>query len=318
MSHDLGRLPFPEQLAQIDAGLASGRGLEALLNAAGRLRDAEPLAYAIRRLAEAGALDTPPLPDALSALFLELSDTGVHRVLRHLERARGPVSLGAVVNAISGAMRALPIERLAAVCLMDRFLKNADPAAREALAAEAFAACREALFANDPARLGDPLLARVPGARLAELDASGGPAWGERLRAFAARVLDVLEAMPKSLSQANAEELLSRRVYTDPGHFLFELLQNAEDAGARRWRVEVGPRRVAVWHDGTPFDAKDVVGVLSIGQTTKKKGQIGFFGVGFKAVYEICERPQVYSGHFAFEIADISIPRRLAGRPPAG
>ena len=36
----------------------------------------------------------------------------------------------------------------------------------------------------------------------------------------------------------------------------------------------------------------------------KSSDQIGFFGVGFKSVYEICERPQVYYGPFAFEIAD--------------
>ena len=35
---------------------------------------------------------------------------------------------------------------------------------------------------------------------------------------------------------------------------------------------------MTAWHDGAPFDARDVVGVLSIGQTTKSKDQIGFFG----------------------------------------
>ena len=46
----------------------------------------------------------------------------------------------------------------------------------------------------------------------------------------------------------------------------------------------MGEREVRVWHDGVAFDAKDVVGVLSIGQTTKGLGQIGLFGVGFVLV----------------------------------
>ena len=60
---------------------------------------------------------------------------------------------------------------------------------------------------------------------------------------------------------------------------------------------------------------RDLVGVTSIGQTTKRKQQIGFFGVGFKSVYEVTERPQVYSDVYEFEIADVSIPRALRRRP---
>ena len=69
------------------------------------------------------------------------------------------------------------------------------------------------------------------------------------------------------------------------------------------------------------FDARDVVGVCSIGQTTKRKDQIGFFGVGFKSVYEVTDRPQIFSDVYQFEIADVSIPKVLRQRPtdlPAG
>ncbi|MEZ4473560.1 MAG: hypothetical protein R3F60_22780 [bacterium] len=131
-------------------------------------------------------------------------------------------------------------------------------------------------------------------------------------------MLDVLAAQPRSLSLARAEELLSQRIYTEPGHFLAELLQNADDAGARSWRVTFTEDTVEVRHDGAPFDVRDVVGVLSIGQTTKVAGHIGLFGVGFKSVYAVCERPRIYSDVFAFEIADVSLPRPLARRPQGG
>jgi hypothetical protein len=339
----LPTLPFAAQLRLIDRELDNGSASDALLRALAALRDHEPLAHAVVRAAQSGMLTA--VAGAVAAVFTTLPDTGVQRVLRATisaeQRAIMPAEQRAViVAAVRAAMETLPLARCAALCLMDRWLKNASPDTRAAVVAGAVAALEAALAPSAQDAQGGPgapethatqaahdaldalpdeVLMRVPGQELARL-AAAQPAGmrarlDARLSAFAGRVLDVLGAAPKSLSQANAEELLSRRVYTDPGHFLVELLQNAEDAGARAWRVDIGDHDVAVWHDGTPFDAKDVVGVLSIGQTTKHKEQIGFFGVGFKSVYEICERPQVYSGPFCFEIADVSIPRRLAGRP---
>lgn len=314
----LATLPFAAQLRVIEHELDSGRAPAALLRALAGLRDHEPLARAILRAGQAGLLSAAP--DALAEVLTMVPDTGVQRVLRALDRTPIPAAQrDAVVAAVERALETLPLERAAALCLMDRWLKNASPKTREAVVERAVAALARALADSALGSLAGEVLMRVPGQRLASVAAAlpeGARAAREaRLAAFAGRVLDILGAAPKSLSQANAEELLSRRVYTDPGHFLVELLQNAEDAGARTWRADIGDHDVAVWHDGTPFDAKDVVGVLSIGQTTKHKEQIGFFGVGFKSVYEICERPQVYSGPFCFEIADVSIPRRLAARP---
>ncbi|ACY18265.1 transglutaminase-like domain-containing protein [Haliangium ochraceum] len=334
----LSTLPFAAQLQLIERALATGEREEiaALVRALAALRDHEPLAYAVVRGAQGDRLDA--LAEVITEVFREVPDTGVQRVLRALDRNPVPgEQQDIIVTAVRRALESLPLARVAALCLMDRWLKNASPAQREAVADRALTHLRAALQRapssdsvngvngggdgeSDPLdKIPDELLMRVPGARLYaladELPAPRRAALAARLGAFATRVLDILEAAPKSLSQANAEELLSRRVYTDPGHFLVELLQNAEDAGARCWRADIDAREVSVWHDGVPFDAKDVVGVLSIGQTTKHKEQIGFFGVGFKSVYEICERPQVYSGPFRFEIADVSLPRRLAARP---
>ena len=290
-----------------------------LLRVLAQLPDHEPIAHTLRVLVAQGGLSAPATVEALRAVFATLPDTGLQRIVRGFDRvAAGPSE--PLVDCVVDALQRLPLKRLPAVCLLDRWLKNTDPAARTALDRAALEAIGGRLEAAECDRIEDTALVRLPGVRFAELDALAesrgcAAAWQARLEVFADRVVALLQIQPRSLSQANAEEILARRVYTDPGHFIVELLQNAEDAGARRFELHVDNVGVSVWHDGAPFDARDVVGVLSIGQTTKAQDQIGFFGVGFKSVYEICERPQVHSRLFSFEIADVSIPRRLSARP---
>ena len=303
----LAGLPFPEQKRMISAAVSRGGELADLVEDLASLPDFEPLAVALRRMGQDGSLAEPPVVAALNRLLASLPDHGVQRVLSSLD----PITLGqaqtrAMVSCVTEAATALPIGRIATVCLAARWLRKAAPVAAERLMREAETCCDAC---PDPVAADDTLLIHVCGNKLASL--ARDPLWQARVEAFAADVIDVLSAQPKSLSQANAEELLARRVYAEPGHFLFELIQNAEDAGAETWEVDLRPDEVLIWHDGEPFDARDVVGVLSIGQTTKRADQIGLFGVGFKAVYEVCERPQIASGPFRFEIADVSIPRRL-------
>lgn len=82
--------------------------------------------------------------------------------------------------------------------------------------------------------------------------------------------------------------LLSER-YADRTHFIYEILQNAEDALSRRdaWQ---GSRSVAfqlsgdalrIRHFGVPFDEADVRGICGIGESTKDLTAIGRFGIGF-------------------------------------
>ena len=313
----LPSLPYAQQLRIIRDCISSRSQLAPMLGILAGLPDHEPLSQAFCQLAEAGLLDE--VAPTLAHLFVSLPDTGIGRVLRGLgEAAINPRQHAHLVDALSAAVRSLPVERIAALCLMDRWLKNSAPESRAALIDEAFKQAEDALVRRAP--VPHNVLLRIPGSRLATLDAvaqalSAQEAWSNTTAAFARQVLDLLQALPRSLSQANAEELLAKRVYTDPGHFLVELLQNAEDAAATHCIIAIDSDAARVWHNGVPFDAKDVVGVLSIGQTTKAREQIGFFGVGFKSVYEISERPRIDSGLFCFEIADVSIPRRLHPEP---
>lgn len=106
--------------------------------------------------------------------------------------------------------------------------------------------------------------------------------------------------------------------YDDRTHFIFELLQNAEDALARRdaW---TGPRRVAftlspetllLSHYGKPFDELDVRGICGIAESTKDESSIGRFGIGFKSVYTFTDRPEIHSGDEAFAVENYVLPRR--------
>jgi hypothetical protein len=93
------------------------------------------------------------------------------------------------------------------------------------------------------------------------------------------------------------------------GRYIFELLQNANDAiqDARETQAETGgkPYRVRieltnnaliVANDGTPFQEKDVDSIHQWGKSSKDPNKsIGYKGIGFKSVLEITESPQIFS-----------------------
>lgn len=109
------------------------------------------------------------------------------------------------------------------------------------------------------------------------------------------------------------------RLYTDRTHFVFELLQNAEDAGATRILFSLFNDRLEVTHDGRLFDERDVRGVCGVGEGTKTEDltQIGKFGIGFKSVYAYTATPEVHSGGEGFRIENYVRP--YAAHPkPAG
>ena len=98
--------------------------------------------------------------------------------------------------------------------------------------------------------------------------------------------------------------------YDDRTHFIFELLQNAEDALARRsgWHgsrevnFALSASTLRVSHFGRPFDDSDVRGVCGIAESTKGLTEIGRFGIGFKSVYAFTDRPEIHSGAEDFAI----------------
>jgi len=95
------------------------------------------------------------------------------------------------------------------------------------------------------------------------------------------------------------------QLYSERTHFIFELIQNAEDAGATELTFELFEDRLELRHDGRPFTEADVRGVCGVGKSGKDGDltKIGKFGIGFKSVYAYTRTPRIYSAaeHFGIE-----------------
>ena len=102
--------------------------------------------------------------------------------------------------------------------------------------------------------------------------------------------------------------------YSDSNHFVYELLQNAEDACAETVVIEYHSDRLVFRHDGKPFDEADVRGVCAMADGTKDKYDaqtIGRFGMGFKSVYKYTCCPEIYSDEESFAIQNFLLPEEI-------
>ena len=100
------------------------------------------------------------------------------------------------------------------------------------------------------------------------------------------------------------------QLYSERTHFIFELIQNAEDAGATELAFDLFEDRLELRHDGRPFTEADVRGVCGVGQSAKAGDltSIGKFGIGFKSVYAYTRTPRIHSGHEHFRIENFVRP----------
>ena len=109
--------------------------------------------------------------------------------------------------------------------------------------------------------------------------------------------------------------------YPDKAHFIFELLQNAEDAEASEAIFTLTQEYCAFEHNGKRrFTEQDVRAITGINNSTKSKDpdQIGKFGVGFKSVFVYSLTPHVYSGEFSFQIRGYVLPEPMDNDPNLG
>ena len=96
----------------------------------------------------------------------------------------------------------------------------------------------------------------------------------------------------------NSHEIIAK-LYSDPSHFVYELLQNADDAKATEVVFNLTSNLLEIKHNGTKlFNAKDVESITTIGSSTKDINSIGTFGAGFKSVFAITKTPQIHSGDY--------------------
>ncbi|MCC6694361.1 MAG: hypothetical protein IT365_01910 [Candidatus Hydrogenedentes bacterium] len=127
---------------------------------------------------------------------------------------------------------------------------------------------------------------------------------------------------------ADIGHFLAERLYGDRSHFIYELLQNAEDALARRRQEEpqgdfrgdiefrLHTDRLEVSHFGKLFDEEDVRAICDVLHGTKNErlDQIGTFGIGFKSVYAFTSSPEIHSGDEHFVIEQFIRPSAIAPR----
>ena len=110
--------------------------------------------------------------------------------------------------------------------------------------------------------------------------------------------------------------------YPESAHFIYELLQNADDAEATEVHIILKKDRILFKHNGskhfdiTTDDAEpigDINSITGIGDSSKvdTQNKIGKFGVGFKAVFQYTETPEIYDDVFKFKIENFIIPTLL-------
>lgn len=116
--------------------------------------------------------------------------------------------------------------------------------------------------------------------------------------------------------------------YPDSAHFIYELLQNADDAKASKVYLKLTKEGFIFKHNGSiRFSVSDptqekkdrekgtlghINSITSIGASTKSadnsENKIGKFGVGFKAVFQYTQTPYVYDELFKFKLNDYIVP----------
>lgn len=127
------------------------------------------------------------------------------------------------------------------------------------------------------------------------------------------KFLDGLDANDGDINLSIFEDF-----YPDEAHFIYELLQNAEDAGATEAMFELYEDACAFEHNGTRhFDERDIRGITGIFNSGKKNNpdKIGRFGVGFKSVFVYTDAPVVYSRDHSFQIIKLVLPQEIPLKP---
>ena len=116
----------------------------------------------------------------------------------------------------------------------------------------------------------------------------------------------------KAITKYNEEQLgrdtASRKtqisMYSDSTHFIYEILQNADDYGAKDVFFKLSEAELWIEHDGEPFTKDNVEAITYFGQSTSREDLVktGRFGVGFKSVFAFTATPIIISDCEHFKI----------------
>lgn len=94
----------------------------------------------------------------------------------------------------------------------------------------------------------------------------------------------------QAVNLANSVESLATDIYSEDKRFIYELIQNADDAALdedSELSIQILSNYVIVSHNGAPFNSRDIRGLCSIGLGTKTNDatKTGYKGIGFKSVF---------------------------------
>jgi len=127
------------------------------------------------------------------------------------------------------------------------------------------------------------------------------------------------EAVAANKAKGNKHAELFATMYTQPSRFIEEILQNTEDAYARKnseglnnkVRFKLYTDKLEIHHNGKDFDEDDLMSITTFASTTKKNNsevnQIGKFGIGFKSVFSITDSPEIHCNNYHFAISDYEV-----------
>ncbi len=95
-------------------------------------------------------------------------------------------------------------------------------------------------------------------------------------------------------------KLVRDQLYSEKTHFILELIQNADDCTSKTLEFYLSKNDLMAVNDGDVFTETDIKDLSDFGESHKGPEHIGFFGIGFKSVFLISNRPEIYSDNFSF------------------
>jgi hypothetical protein len=128
-------------------------------------------------------------------------------------------------------------------------------------------------------------------------------------------LISISERYYEASRQKNANfEAFAEHLYSEVGHYIYELLQNADDANATEVLFKLDANSLEFCHNGTKYFTIENIAAICTYGGNDKSGEIesiGRFGVGFKSTSRITETPQIRSSQFAFQINHQVIPQHF-------
>ena len=108
----------------------------------------------------------------------------------------------------------------------------------------------------------------------------------------------------EQLGRDTASRKTQISMYSDSTHFIYEILQNADDYGAKEVFFKLSETELWIEHDGEPFTEENVKAITYFGQSTSREDLVktGRFGVGFKSVFAFTTTPIIISDCEHFQI----------------